>query len=347
MKEASAYEKVRKNLQKKPKKWLVTGVAGFIGSHIADELLSLNQEVIGLDNFMTGSKANIAAIKKSLGKKSKGSFHFIQADIRDAKACAKAVKDVDIILHQAALGSVPRSIAQPRLVHEVNVDGFINVLLAAKEAGVERFIYASSSSCYGDSKKLPKREGEEGAPLSPYAATKTINDIYAQVFARTYGLQTIGVRYFNVFGPRQNPNSPYAAVIPLWMSALLKNKVCYINGDGKTSRDFCYVANAVQANILAGAVGADAAGTVLNVAVGKNTTLESLHSIMSKEVKKTNPECKILNPKYRDFRPGDVRHSLADISKISTLLGYKPTHTVVDGIKETVLWYSQMFQKGK
>lgn len=334
----SMYERVRKQLQKEPKKWLVTGAAGFIGSHIVAELLSLNQSVVGLDNFMTGTKENLVAAKKS---NPSGNFRFIHDDIRNNKVCAKAVKGVDVVLHQAALGSVPRSIKNPRLVHEVNVDGFINMLLASKEEGVDRFVYASSSSCYGDSKILPKREGEEGMPLSPYAATKTINDIYAQVFAHTYAMPTIGLRYFNVFGPRQSPDGPYAAVIPIWMDAVLKGKTCYINGDGKTSRDFCYVANAVQANILAGVASQSIKGEVMNVAAGRRTTLTALLSMISKEMKKNNPGVTVTPPKYRDFRQGDVRHSLADIDKISNMIGYKPTHNVEDGIKDTVRWYCQ------
>lgn len=331
----SAYETLCANLKRTPKRWLVTGAAGFIGSHLVEGLLALGQTVTGLDNFATGSRANLEAVAGS-----NRAFNFIEGDIRDAEICAKAVAGADIILHQAALGSVPRSIENPLLVHEVNVNGSLNVLLAARDAGVKRFVYAASSSSYGDSPVLPKVEGGEGRPLSPYAATKTINDLYAHVFARCYGMETVGLRYFNVFGPRQNPNGPYAAVIPQWFASLLAGKPCAINGDGETSRDFCYVANAVQANLLAGAAAKpEAFGEVVNIAVGQQTTLNELHQLIQQEIATLKPGTALPDAVYRDFRPGDVRHSLASIDKARSLLGYAPTHTARDGLHLAAEWY--------
>lgn len=330
-----AYRKAQQQLQTTPRRWLVTGAAGFIGSHITEQLLALSQQVVGLDNFMTGSRTNLEAATKGR----EGQFRFIEGDIRDPSVCAGAMEGIDIVVHQAALGSVPRSLADPRLVHTVNVDGFLNMLLAARDAGVKRFVYASSSSCYGDSETLPKREGEEGRPLSPYAATKAINDVYGSVFAHAYGMETAGLRYFNVFGPRQDPLGPYAAVIPLWMRSLLRGETCHINGDGKTSRDFCYVANAVQANILAGTA-ERLGGDVINVAVGGGATLAELFDRIRNALAKFNPSIATVQPAYRDFRPGDIRHSLADITRAKTLLGYHPTHNWDRGIDETAAWYA-------
>ncbi len=331
----ATYSQIQQELRQHPRKWLVTGAAGFIGSHLVETLLSLSQHVVGLDSFITGSPANLKAATAT----GAGTFDFIEGDICDPNTCAKAVKGVDIILHQAALGSVPRSIAEPRIVHEINVDGFMNMLLAAKDAGINRFVYASSSACYGDSETLPKREGEEGKQLSPYAATKTINDVYAQVFAHSYGMKTIGLRYFNVFGPRQDPNGPYAAVVPLWMNNLTQGIDCYINGDGKTSRDFCYIANVVQANIIAGLAPETVAGEVINVAVGDTTTLTQLFDAIRDAISKHHPQAARLKPHYRAFREGDIRHSLADISKAKNLLGYAPTHSLAQGLQETAAWY--------
>jgi UDP-N-acetylglucosamine 4-epimerase len=331
----TAYDTLCAELRRTPKRWLVTGAAGFIGSHLVETLLALGQTVKGLDNFATGTPANLEAVASG-----SPAFTFIEGDIRDAGTCAQAVTGVDIVLHQAALGSVPRSIENPLLVHEVNVNGSLNVLLAARDAGVKRFVYAASSSSYGDSPVLPKVEGGEGRPLSPYAATKTINDLYAHVFARCYGMETVGLRYFNVFGPRQSPNGPYAAVIPQWFANLMAGKPCAINGDGETSRDFCYVANAVQANLLAGAAAKpEAFGEVVNIAVGQQTTLNQLQDLIRQEITTLKPGVTLPAPIYRDFRAGDVRHSLASIDKARALLGYEPTHSARDGLHLAAEWY--------
>jgi UDP-N-acetylglucosamine 4-epimerase len=326
------YDKIKASLEASPRHWLVTGAAGFIGSQIVETLLKLSQQVTGLDNFMTGTPKNIEAAKKLSPK----NFRFIEGDIRDAALCAEAVRGVDIVLHHAALGSVPHSISDPQLAHAINVDGFMNMLLASKEAKVKRFVYASSSACYGDSTAIPAREGEEGNLLSPYAATKAINDLYAQVFSKAYSLPTIGLRYFNIFGPRQDPNGPYAAVIPLWMNNLMQGAPCFINGDGETTRDFCYVDNAVQANILAGVAPQEVTGEVLNIAVGTSSTLNELYAAIRNEIGSPKPAS------FREFREGDVRHSLADISKAKKQLGYAPTHQLNDGIRETVKWFTSL-----
>lgn len=321
-----------------PRHWLVTGAAGFIGSHIVETLLKLSQQVTGFDNFMTGTPKNIEAAKKLSQK----NFRFIEGDIRDAALCEQAVRGVDIVLHHAALGSVPHSISDPQLAHSINVDGFMNMLLASKQDKVKRFVYASSSACYGDSTKIPAREGEEGNLLSPYAATKAINDLYGQVFSKAYGLPTIGLRYFNIFGPRQDPNGPYAAVIPLWMNNLMQGAPCFMNGDGETTRDFCYVDNAVQANILAGVAPQEVTGEVLNIAVGTSSTLNELLAAIRNEIGAHKPAILNQTPNFREFREGDVRHSLADISKAKKLLGYAPTHQLKDGIRETVEWFTSL-----
>lgn len=330
------YNKIKATLATSPRHWLVTGAAGFIGSHLVEALLKLSQQVTGLDNFMTGSAENIEAARKIAPK----NFRFIEGDIRDAKTCAEAVRGVDVVLHHAALGSVPQSISEPQLTHAINVDGFMNMLLASKEEKIKRFVYASSSACYGDSTIIPAREGEEGKLLSPYAATKAINDLYAQVFSHTYGLPTIGLRYFNIFGPRQDPNGPYAAVIPLWMHNLIQGTPCYINGDGETTRDFCYVENAVQANILAGMAEKEVSGEVYNIAVGHRSSLNDLYATIRDEIAVHKPPVATQTPHFREFREGDVRHSLADISKAKKYLGYSPTHTLKDGISETVKWFT-------
>ena len=329
------YNKIKATLEASPRHWLVTGAAGFIGSHLVEALLKLSQKVTGLDNFMTGNVQNIEAVQKI----SPHNFRFIEGDIRDAKTCIEAVRNIDIVLHHAALGSVPHSIADPQLTHAINVDGFMNMLLASKNQKVKRFVYASSSACYGDSTIVPAREGEEGNVLSPYAASKAINDIYAQVFSSTYGLPTIGLRYFNIFGPRQNPDGPYAAVIPLWMDNLVHGRPCFINGDGETTRDFCYVKNAVQANILAGMAAENVNGEVLNIAVGNSSTLNDLFATIRNAVSAHNPAIARHTPSFREFREGDVRHSLADISKAKKQLGYAPTHSLEDGIRATVDWF--------
>lgn len=330
----TAYEKLQRNLKRRPRKWLVTGAAGFIGSHLVETLLSLNQHVVGLDNFSTGYAHNVDTVKKQLPSMQRCRFRFIEGDITDAATCSRACRQVDYVLHQAALGSVPRSFANPLATHSANTTGFLQVLEAAKKAKVSRVVYASSSSVYGNAKALPKREGREGAPLSPYAVSKAVDELYARVFHDGYGQELIGLRYFNVFGPRQDPYGAYAAVIPRWINALLENKTSEIYGDGKTSRDFCYVANAVQANLLA-ATARGAVHGVYNVAVGRRTSLNQLHLQLRKLIGSNRA------PKQKSFRAGDVRHSLADISAASKDLGYRPTHTIEQGLDLTVRWYQE------
>ncbi len=323
-----------------PQRWLVTGCAGFIGSHLVAELLQLDQEVVGLDNFATGHQRNLDEVRAQVGPAAWARFSFIQGDIADAATCEQACAGVQRVLHQAALGSVPRSIADPLTTHRANATGSLNMLVAAHKAGVQRVVYAASSSTYGDSPTLPKVEDRIGRPLSPYAVTKYVNELYADVFARSYGLQTLGLRYFNVFGARQDPNGAYAAVIPRWVAAMLRGEVCTINGDGETSRDFCYVRNVVQANLLAALTTRDEAiNQVYNIAVGQRTTLKQLHTALAAEVAKLAPDTDIAAPRHVDFRAGDVRHSLADIGKAQGLLNYAPTHTVHEGIIEAVPWY--------
>jgi UDP-N-acetylglucosamine/UDP-N-acetylgalactosamine 4-epimerase len=338
----NAYEQLTGRLRSKPKVWLVTGAAGFIGSNLLETLLRLDQRVIGLDNFATGSRENLRQVRELVGPQRWKHFRQIDGDIRDLPTCLRASRGVDYILHQAALGSVPRSIAAPADSHASNVTGFLNMLLAARDSGARRLVYASSSAIYGDELKLPKVEKKIGRCLSPYAVTKLANELYADVFARCYGLETVGLRYFNVFGPRQDPNGPYAAVIPKWISALIRNEPVHIHGDGKTSRDFCYIANVVQANLLAATT--DQAGAVnepYNVAVGGRTSLNSLFGMLRKMLLPHFPHLSHCRPVYLDFRPGDVRHSEADISKASRLLGYQPTHVVEKGISEALAWYRQ------
>ncbi len=320
--------------------WLVTGVAGFIGSNLAEALLSLGQEVVGLDNFATGHRRNLDLVRSAVGDAAWQRFRFIEGDIADPEVCADACRGVRYVLHQAALGSVPRSIEQPRRTHIANVDGFLNMLIAARDAGVRRFVYASSSSVYGDHPALPKVESAIGTPLSPYALTKLIDEQYAAVFGRCYGLETIGLRYFNVFGPRQDPEGDYAAVIPKWIAAMLGGAPVCINGDGETSRDFCYVENVVQANVLAALAGDPAAvGRAYNVAVGERTTLNRLFEVLRETLINRGARAAIAPPVYRDFRAGDVRHSLADIGDAQRLLGYAPTHGFDAGIAASAGWY--------
>lgn len=323
-----------------PQSWLVTGCAGFIGSHLTATLLAAGQRVVGLDNFATGHRHNLDEVRREVGEAAWASMRFIEGDIADPDVCRTACAGIDFVLHQAALGSVPRSLADPLTTHRANATGFLNMLVAAKEASVKRFVYAASSSTYGDSPTLPKVEDVIGRPLSPYAVTKYLNELYADVFGRCYGLPTLGLRYFNVFGPRQDPNGAYAAVIPRWVASMLRGEVCAINGDGETSRDFCYVRNVVQANLLAALTRHDdALHQVYNVAVGERTTLTQLHGLLAAEVEKLTPGLHVAAPRYGDFRAGDVRHSLADIGKAGRLLGYAPTHTVRQGIVEAVPWY--------
>ena len=316
--------------------WLLTGVAGFIGSHLLQTLLLNNQKVIGLDNLVTGTKINLDKVKQEVGKKAWSNFALYKEDIRNRKICFRLCNKVDYVLHQAALGSVSRSIKDPQLTHDINVNGFINILEAVKAAQCKRLIFASSSSVYGDDRSLPKKENLVGEPLSPYATTKKINEIYAEVYAKTYGIKYIGLRYFNVFGERQDPNGPYAAVIPKWINSLIDKKKVYINGDGKTSRDFCYVSNVVQANLKAALTqNTKALNQDYNIAFGDKTSLNKLFELIKSELKIT-PD---VEPIYKDFREGDVRHSHADIRKAKKNLGYKPEHSIYEGIKKTVSWF--------
>ncbi|MGX9729722.1 SDR family oxidoreductase [Janthinobacterium aestuarii] len=394
---AGAYAQACEQLSKEPRRWLVTGVAGFIGSHLLETLLKLGQEVRGLDNFMTGHRHNLEQVRASVGEQAWQRFTFIEGDIRDPQACARAcgvsvqaasqapsagygdgeadgetdaayggngsgsngrlgergragaggpAAAVDFVLHQAALGSVSRSLEDPLLCHAVNVSGFLNMLAAARDAGVRRFVYAASSATYGDHPALPKVEQHIGAPLSPYALSKYVNELYAQVYARCYAMQTVGLRYFNVFGPRQDPLGAYAAVIPRWIAAMLDKQAVHIHGDGATSRDFCFVHNAVQANILA-ATGTDPAAVnqVYNVAVNARTSLTQLHAAMQQMLLAARPQHVPLAPHYGEFRAGDVRHSQADIAKAARLLGYVPTHNLAQGLRQTIAWYVEQAER--
>lgn len=333
------YNELRSELAANPRTWLITGVAGFIGSNLLEELLGLGQNVIGLDNFSTGYQANIDDVLSSANGK-KGSFRLIKGDIRDIAACRKACKGVDYVLHHAALGSVPRSIDDPILSNAVNVDGFINVLLAANECGVKRVVYASTCAIYGDSPELPLSESSTGNMLSPYAATKMANEIYASVFQRVYGLQIVGLRYFNIFGPRQDPNGAYAAVIPRWIANLISGDPCQIFGDGETSRDFCHVANVAQANLLAATTARSLGNSeVYNVACGRETTLNELFRMIRLGLVGLQPAMAGAFPTYAHFRDGDIRRSGADIGKISQDLQYEPTHTIAQGLSHTLEWY--------
>jgi UDP-N-acetylglucosamine 4-epimerase len=336
----TAFQKLLNILATQQKTWLVTGVAGFIGSNLAEFLLAHNQLVVGLDNFSTGYQKNLDQIAQAVGHQAYRNFTFIEGDVRHLDTCHQACKQVDIILHQAALGSVPRSIADPITSNASNVTGFLNLLTAAKDAGIKRFVYASSSSVYGDSEELPKVEARTGNLLSPYAVTKYTNELYAKVFNKTYGTETVGLRYFNVFGKRQDPNGAYAAVIPKWVSSILKNEDVYINGDGETSRDFCYIDNVIQMNLLAGmSDNEEAFGEAFNVAVGGQTTLNELYALMTQELGNYAASFVKKTPVYRDFRVGDIRHSNANISKAQTLLGYVPTQTMEQGMALAIAWY--------
>ena len=337
-----ALQAILGQVEASPRRWLVTGSAGFIGSHLLENLLRAGQHVTSLDNFATGHQHNLDQVRELVGEAAWARHRFIQGDIADAETARAACEGIDVVLHQAALGSVPRSIKDPLTTHRANATGFLNMLTGAKDAGVKRFVYAASSSTYGDSPTLPKVEDVIGRPLSPYAVTKYLNELYADVFGRTYGLSCIGLRYFNVFGPRQDPNGAYAAVIPKWVAAMLRGERCMINGDGETSRDFCFIRNVVQANLRAGiADNPEASNQVYNVAVGDRTTLNQLHAALVEALAIERPELKIEAPAYQDFRAGDVRHSLADVSKAGRLLGYAPTHDVRAGLKQAVAWYVQ------
>jgi len=343
----SRYEELQKELKENQYTWLVTGAAGFIGSNLVEKLLILNQKVVGLDNFETGYQHNLdqaledaqAILATNNCTLNTDNFRFIEGDIRDVDTCHQACKRVDYVLHQAALGSVPRSIEDPIRTNKANIDGFLNMLVAARDAEVKRFVYAASSSTYGDHPDLPKVEDKIGNPLSPYAVTKLVNELYATVFARIYNFNTIGLRYFNIFGKRQDPNGAYAAVIPKWVSSIIKDEGVFINGDGETSRDFCYIQNAVQINLLAATVTIEnATNQVYNVAVGDRTTLNDLYKAIRQYLAN---HCQLAAEKmnYRDFRPGDVRHSQADTIKAQNLLGYQPSHKIEEGLEEAMGWY--------
>ncbi len=336
----TAFEKLLETFKTQQRTWLVTGNAGFIGSNLAEFLLSHNQKVIGLDNFSTGYQHNIDDILTFVGEEAAKNFLFIEGDISDFETCQKACEGVDIVLHQAALGSVPRSIADPVTSNRSNITGFLNMLTAAKDAGIKRFVYASSSSVYGDSAELPKVEERTGNLLSPYAVMKMTNELYAGVFTRTYDMETIGLRYFNVFGRRQDPNGAYAAVIPKWVGSLLSDEDVYINGDGETSRDFTYIDNVIQMNLLAGSTtNYETFGEAFNVAVGGRNTLNELHATINDELSKHMKNFEKKEPIYRDFRAGDIRHSNANISKAQNLIGYAPTHNIYRGMEEAIEWY--------
>ncbi|AQR66563.1 LPS biosynthesis protein WbpP [Aquaspirillum sp. LM1] len=343
----TAYDTLRDQLVAQPRTWLVTGCAGFIGSNLLEALLRLGQTVVGLDNFSTGHQRNLDEVRELVDAEAWQRFRFIEGDIRQPDDCAQAVAGVDYVLHQAALGSVPRSLDDPWNTHDNNINGFLRLLIASRDAGVKRFVYAASSSTYGDHPGLPKVEDVIGNPLSPYAVTKYVDELYGDVFARAYGVSAVGLRYFNVFGPRQDPNGAYAAVMPMWFAALLKQEAVYINGDGETSRDFCFVGNAVQANLLAATAPALPKGhEVFNVAVGDRTTLNQLYAAIREQVARWQPAAAAMQPVYRDFRAGDVRHSQADIGKATSLLGYTPTHRVAEGLDIAAPWYAQLFGAG-
>lgn len=334
------YEETKKKMKKHPSVWLVTGVAGFIGSNLLEALLNLDQKVTGVDNFITGHRYNLDEVRRAVGEKKWKNFKFIEGDIADLGTCNEACSGMDYVLHQAGLGSVPRSIENPLLFHRNNDIGFVNILTAARDAKVKRFVFAASSSTYGDEPMLPKVEDRIGRPLSPYAATKYINEIYADVFARCYGVQYAGLRYFNVFGKRQDPNGAYAAVIPKWIASMIRGEPIVINGDGETSRDFCYVENNIQANLLAATTeNPDAINQVYNVAVGERTTLNELLKILQEELCAVSGVVPTVAPIYREFRPGDIRHSLADISKARRLLGYDPLCSTRDCLRFAMRWY--------
>lgn len=331
------FEEVTAQLREEPRRWLVTGAAGFIGANLAELLLDLDQEVVGLDNFSTGHRQNLLDIVNATGPRR---FRFVEGDVRDLRTCREVCRGVDYVLHQAALGSVPRSIEDPVATNSANVNGFINLLVASRDARVRRFVYAGSSSVYGDDAELPKVESRMGRPLSPYAVSKRAGELYASVFQGCYGLQALGLRYFNVFGPRQDPNGSYAAVIPRWVGNLIAGEPCYIYGDGETSRDFCYIGNVLQANLLAALAATDSVRhETYNVACGERTTLNALFVAIRDAIAEFLPEVRDMQPIYLDFRGGDVRHSEADIRKIQRDLGYTVMYTIRDGLKTAIPWY--------
>ena len=336
----ATYEQVQQRIRATPRTWLVTGAAGFIGSHLLETLLKLEQRVVGLDNFSTGNRSNLEQVKQAVAEGQWKNLRFVEGDIRALDACRRACRSVDLVLHQAALGSVPRSIADPFATHDSNITGFLNMLAAAHGAGVARFVYAGSSATYGDHPGLPRVESEIGRPLSPYAVSKYVNELYAGTFARCYGFDSIGLRYFNVFGSRQEPTGAYAAVIPKWVAGMIRNEPVHINGDGETARDFCHVDNAVQANLLAALADDPAAvNQVYNVALGEKTSLNELFELIRSLLEPRYPHLRNVRPRYREFRAGDVRFSQADIGKAKRLLGYRPLVRVGEGLARAVDWY--------
>jgi UDP-N-acetylglucosamine 4-epimerase len=336
----SAYETLKSQLLSNQHIWLITGAAGFIGSNLLEALLQLNQKVVGLDNFSTGHQRNLDEVQSIVTPAQWQNFRFIPADISNLASCQAACTGVDYVLHQAALGSVPRSVDDPVTTNATNVSGFLNMLVASRNSKVKRFVYAASSSTYGDHPGLPKVEDHIGKPLSPYAVTKYVNELYANVFGKTYGLESIGLRYFNVFGPRQDPEGAYAAVIPKWVASMIKGEPVYINGDGETSRDFCYIPNVVQANLLAAITqNTEAVNQVFNIAVGGRTTLNELYAHLKQNLISLCPHLKDAQAVYREFRAGDVRHSLASIDKARQILGYTPTQTLGQGVVLAMPWY--------
>ena len=336
----SAYSELTKSMTAEPSRWLITGVAGFIGSNLLETLLKLGQTVVGLDNFMTGYQKNLDMVRDIVGPEAWSRFTFIEGDIRDIETCRTACQGVQHVLHEAALGSVPRSIDDPLLSNSCNITGYLHMLVAARDAGVKSFVYAASSSTYGDSPELPKVEDKIGSPLSPYAVTKYVDELYADVFNRCYGFSSVGLRYFNVFGQRQDPYGAYAAVIPQWFASLIKQETVFVNGDGETSRDFCYIDNVVQANLLASFAQGDATNKIYNVAFGQRTTLNELFGLIKEEVARHKPEVMGAECVHRDYRAGDVRHSLADISRAHNLLGYAPQFDVRQGLRLAGDWYA-------
>ncbi|MCL1915707.1 MAG: SDR family oxidoreductase [Desulfovibrionaceae bacterium] len=342
----TAYAELLKTFTEKKETWLVTGAAGFIGSHLVETLLRHGQKVRGLDNFSTGHKKNLDEVKEKIGAAAWAGFAFTEGDIRDARTCLETCRGVDFVLHQAALGSVPRSLEDPLTTNQANVNGFLNMLEAARRTEISGFVYASSSAVYGDSPELPKLEGKIGSPLSPYAVTKAVNELYARVFALNYKFRSIGLRYFNVFGARQDPEGAYAAVIPKWFAAAIQGKDIHIYGDGKTSRDFCFIENCVQANLLAAkAAHPESWNKVYNVAVGQTTDLNELCALIRREAAAFSPSAAKSAAVYGDFRPGDVRHSLADISLARRLLGYTPEYDLAGGLAVCSGWYAQALLK--
>jgi len=341
------FEETKAELVASPRKWVVTGVAGFIGSNLLETLLRLNQRVVGLDNLSTGHAENLEQVEAAVGPSHWRNFTWIEGDIQEPPTCRQAVDGADYVLHEAAIGSVPRSVANPAETNASNVTGFVNMIWASRESGVKRFVFASSSSVYGDVQALPQMEENIGNCLSPYAVSKRVNELYADVFGRCYGMETIGLRYFNVFGPRQDPDGPYAAVIPKWISALIKGEPIFINGDGSTSRDFCYVANVVQANILAATADKQAINTIYNIALGDETSLINLFVLLRDRLQDAYPHLRGLNPEHRPFQQGDVRFSRADITKARRLLDYIPSHKIEHGLDEALDWYIEMYDKSK